>query len=71
MSANGNGHRLLTAAEVADRLSVPTSWVYSASRSGDIPCVELGRYRRFREEAIDAWVRDREKANAGRIGVER
>ncbi|HYY22908.1 MAG TPA: helix-turn-helix domain-containing protein [Thermoleophilaceae bacterium] len=44
--------RLLTAAEVASMLGVPKSWVYEQSRRGLIPTVALGRYRRFREEAI-------------------
>ena len=44
---------LLTAAEVAQLLGVPTSWVYQQSREGRIPTVTLGRYRR---EAIEEWV---------------
>ena len=48
--------RLLTAAEVAQVLGVPTSWVYEQSRAGRIPTVALGRYRRFREETIAAWI---------------
>jgi excisionase family DNA binding protein len=48
--------RLLSAAEVAQMLGVPTSWVYERSRRGLIPTVELGRYRRFREDAIERMV---------------
>lgn len=33
-------------------LGVPTSWVYEQSRRGIIPTATLGRYRRFREEAV-------------------
>lgn len=47
---------LLTAAEVAELLGVPTSWVYEQSRAGRIPTVTLGRYRRYRREAIEAWL---------------
>ena len=47
---------LLTAGEVAALLGVPTSWVYEQSRRGRIPTVTLGRYRRYRREAIEAWV---------------
>ena len=47
---------LLTAAEVAALLGVPKSWVYEQSRAGRIPTVTLGRYRRYRAEAIAAWV---------------
>ncbi len=47
---------LLTAAEVAELLGVPKSWVYEQSRAGRIPTVTLGRYRRYRREAIEAWL---------------
>lgn len=51
---------LLTADEVADLLGVPKSWVYEQSRRGAIPTVTLGRYRRYRREAIEEWVGTRE-----------
>jgi excisionase family DNA binding protein len=57
--------RLLTAAEVAAMLGVPKSWVYEQSRRGLIPTVSLGRYRRFREEAIAGMVEQLEQ-RAGR-----
>jgi excisionase family DNA binding protein len=47
---------LLKADEVAELLGVPKSWVYEQSREGRIPTVTLGRYRRYRREAIEAWV---------------
>jgi excisionase family DNA binding protein len=53
--------RLLTAAEVADLLGVPKTWVYEQSRAGRIPTVTLGRYRRYRREAIEQWLADLEK----------
>ena len=49
---------LLTADEVAGLLGVPTSWVYEQSRAGRIPTVTLGRYRRYRREAIEAWIEE-------------
>jgi len=49
--------RLLTVDEVAERLGVRKQWVWAQARAGRIPCVRLGRYRRFREEAVDAWIR--------------
>lgn len=57
---------LLTAEAVAQRLGVPTSWVYEQSRLGRIPTVSLGRYRRYRPEAIDAWVEELEGREATR-----
>jgi len=61
-----NGFKLLTAAEVADLLSVPERWVRDASREGRIPTVKLGRYRRFRREAVLAWIEAREVEGRGR-----
>jgi excisionase family DNA binding protein len=54
---------LLTADQVARILGVPKSWVYEQSRSGRIPTVTLGRYRRYRAESIAAWV---EQLESGR-----
>ena len=48
--------RLLTVEEVAERLGVTKDWVWAQARAGRIPHVRLGRYRRFREEAIDEWL---------------
>jgi excisionase family DNA binding protein len=56
--------RLLTADQIAERLSFPKSWVYEAARRGDLPVVQLGRYKRFRAEAIDAWIKAQEKSAA-------
>jgi len=66
---------LLTAAEVAELLGVPKSWVYEQSRRGRIPTVTLGRYRRYRREAIDGWIErnesDREAARSGAVRISR
>lgn len=47
---------LLTADQVARLLGVPRTWVYEQSRCGRIPTITLGRYRRYRREAIEAWL---------------
>lgn len=47
---------LLTADQVAELLAVPKTWVYEQSRAGRIPTVTLGRYRRYRRDAVEAWV---------------
>jgi excisionase family DNA binding protein len=47
---------LLTAAEVAERLAVPESWVRSSTRSGAMPHVQLGRYQRYRWADVEAWL---------------
>ena len=50
-------HRLLTAEELAERWQVRAGHVYRLARDGRVPAVRLGRYVRFREDAIDAWER--------------
>lgn len=57
--------RLLDAREVAELLGVPERWVRSHTRSGDLPCVPLGRYRRYRREAVEAWIAEREVRSRG------
>jgi excisionase family DNA binding protein len=56
--------RLLTAQDVAARLGVTMAWVWAQTRAGRIPHVRLGRYRRFREEAIDEWLEQLEQGMA-------
>jgi excisionase family DNA binding protein len=60
---------LLTADQVAAMLGVPRSWVYDQSRKGRIPTVTLGRYRRYRREAIEDWLREIEDHAAARMGA--
>jgi excisionase family DNA binding protein len=48
--------RLLSAGEVAERLSVPESWVRQETRAGRMPCLALGRYRRYDWEAVVGWL---------------
>jgi excisionase family DNA binding protein len=48
--------RLLTAAEVAELLSVPLSWVRQETQAERLPHLKLGRYRRYEREAVLAWL---------------
>jgi excisionase family DNA binding protein len=57
------GFGLMTAADVAIALQVPESWVYAEARAGRIPHVTLGRYRRFRPDALAAWIAERERGS--------
>ena len=56
--------RLLTVDEVAERLGVTKDWVWAQARAGRIPHVQLGRYRRFREEALEQWLAELEARSA-------
>ena len=58
--------RLLTADELAERLGMKTDWVWAQARAGRIPHVRLGRYRRFRESAVEEWLRELETGGSGR-----
>ena len=53
--------RLLSAREVADLLLVPESWVRAETRAGRLPHVELGRYRRYVEADVLAWLADNKR----------
>jgi excisionase family DNA binding protein len=55
---------LLTVEEVAALLKVPPSWIYEHTRrrtKGRIPGFRLGKYWRFREADVVAWI-DRQRA---------
>lgn len=63
LAAQGNA--LLTVEEVAEILRVPVSWVYERTRSRSmdrIPGFRLGKYWRFREADVLAWI---EKQHVG------
>jgi excisionase family DNA binding protein len=57
-------NHLLTAEDVAAMLSVPKTWVYAQSRAGVLPTVRVGRYCRYRREAIIAWIGQQERCPA-------
>jgi len=59
-----NGDRLLDATEAAAILNVKVSWVREATRDGRLPCVELGRYRRYRLERLREWIEAQERVRA-------
>lgn len=54
------GPSLLNAQQVAAMIGMSPEWVWEASRRGEIPTVTLGRYRRYRPEAIETWLREKE-----------
>ena len=57
-------NNLLTAEDVATMLGVTTGWVYAQSRKGRIPTITLGRYRRYRRDAILDWLEQIERPRA-------
>jgi excisionase family DNA binding protein len=63
-TATSSAKDLLTAQDVAAMLGVTTGWVYAQSRKGRIPTIPLGRYRRYRRDAILHWLDEIEQPHA-------
>jgi excisionase family DNA binding protein len=59
-SARSEAATLLTADELAARWRVRKSHIYAMAREGDLPHVRLGKYVRFREQAVAAWLDEQE-----------
>lgn len=57
---------LLTAEEVAALLRVTPAWVYAETRGHRIPHIRLGRYVRYRREAIFLWMDELEGRSTAR-----
>lgn len=58
-----NGAALLTPQQLAERLSVPTSWIREKCRHralvrdhDPLPYIKLGRYIRFRWADVEVWL---------------
>ena len=50
---------LLTVSELAEKLRVPRSWVYSQTRQTDvnsIPKIKVGKYLRFNLNDVMEWL---------------
>ncbi len=64
-TSNPEGHRLLTVAEVAERLGLSPMSVYRRVWAGEIPALKLGSTRRaalrIQEDELDAWLYREEK----------
>jgi excisionase family DNA binding protein len=61
-----SNHTLLTVGDVAEMLQVPPSWVYEHTRQRSmdrIPAFRLGKYWRFREADVLAWI-ERQRVGA-------
>ena len=53
--------RLLDARAAAELLSVPASWMLAQARAGKVPHVRLGRYVRFDEADLRAYLETRKR----------
>ncbi len=53
---------LLTVDELAALLKVPRSWIYQRTRArgrDQLPHIKLGKYLRFEEQVVRAWLNQR------------
>jgi hypothetical protein len=58
---------ILTPEALAERWSVPASWVYSKARTGELPKMPLpGKYVRFRLDVVERFERGEMDAGDGR-----
>jgi excisionase family DNA binding protein len=48
--------RLLDAKEAAELLNVKVGWIRAQTRAGNMPHIKLGRYPRYDERDLRAWV---------------
>jgi excisionase family DNA binding protein len=48
--------RLMVAAEVAQLLNVPESWVRDAGLDGRLPSIKVGFYQRYRRQDVLDWL---------------
>ncbi len=47
---------LLRPEQAAELLSVKTSWVYDAVRTGRLPCLRVGKHIRFTRTMLEDWL---------------
>lgn len=52
---------LLTAAELAEHLNLPDSWIRNEERLGRIPSVRAGKYVRFKLDDVERALADRRR----------
>ena len=55
---------LLTIREMADKLRVPTSWIYARTRIKNrdtIPHTRVGKYLRFEEAKVMQWLQKQQE----------
>jgi excisionase family DNA binding protein len=50
---------LLRPDQAAGLPSVKTSWIYDAVRTGNVPCIRVGRHIRFTRAMLEEWLLSR------------
>ena len=52
--------------EMAKRLDLPVTWIYSRTRTGEIPHYKIGKYVKFDSEKVMQWVQEQNESNLER-----
>ncbi|MGF1662631.1 MAG: helix-turn-helix domain-containing protein [Kineosporiaceae bacterium] len=68
-SGSGSPLLLLTVEEAAERLGIGRTTMFGLIRSGDVESVQIGRLRRIRPAALEAYTRRLASAPGGRTEV--
>jgi len=56
---NENPPELFSADQAANRWNVPVSWIRDMARRGELPCIHLGHYVRFKPEDLAHFIEQR------------
>jgi excisionase family DNA binding protein len=48
---------LIGTKKIAEKLNVPRSWIYSKTRTNEIPHYKVGKYRKFNESEVLDWLK--------------
>ena len=49
---------LISIKEMAEKLDLPVSWLYSRTRTKEIPHYKIGKYVRFSESEVWEWLKN-------------
>lgn len=63
--------QLIGVKELATRLDVPRSWIYSQAAAGVLPAVRIGKYVKFSPTEIDHWLQQRRTGSAPTLAERR
>lgn len=56
------GQNLVGISEMAKQLNVPVSWLYSRTRTKEIPHYKVGKYVKFDEAEVWEWLKKQNEA---------
>jgi excisionase family DNA binding protein len=66
---DGEGERLLSPEQVAERLGIGRTFAYKLLAEKCIPSFTIGKLRRVRESDLDRYIEERLSAEADRHGL--